>query len=351
MTTMADPGEFTDDEQEDIYEHFNIRVDEGQAVLRIDKFLVDRLPNASRNKIATAAHNGNVLVNGASVKPNYKVKPGDEVSIVFPHPKRELELIPENIPLNIVYEDDEVVVINKPANFVVHPGFGNYTGTLVNALIYHFQHLPSNPRAEEAYPGLVHRIDKDTTGLLLVAKTEDSLNKLAAQFYHRTIERYYMALVWGDVEEDSGSIEGNIGRSHNDRKLMTVYPEGDHGKPALTHFEVIERFGYVTLVRCKLDTGRTHQIRVHMKYLGHPLFGDKRYGGDKIVKGTTFTKYRQFIDNCFEILPRQALHAQTLGFKHPASGEWMTFGSDLPDDMKKVIEKWRVYTKAKGQAD
>lgn len=344
---MTESFEFPDDEQEDIYEHFSISADQGQAVLRIDKFLFDRLPNVSRNKISGAARNGNVLVNGVAVKQNYRVKPGDEISIVFPHPKRELELIPENIPLDIVYEDDEIIVINKQANFVVHPGFGNYTGTLVNALIYHFRHLPKNPRSEEAYPGLVHRIDKDTTGLLLIAKTEDSLNKLAAQFFNRSIERYYLALVWGDVIEDKGTIEGNIGRSQQDRKLMTVYPEGDQGKHAVTHYEVVERLGYVTLVRCKLDTGRTHQIRVHMKYIGHPIFGDKRYGGDRIVKGTTFAKYRQFIDNCFAILPRQALHAETLGFIHPGTGERMFFDSKLPADMLQVLDKWRTYTKGK----
>lgn len=348
---MTDSQEFSDDEQEDIYEHFKIIADDGQAVLRIDKFLFDRLPNASRSKISDAARNGNVRVNGSTVKPNYKVKPGDEISIVFPHPKRELELIPENIPLNILHEDDDLVVINKPPNFVVHPGHGNYSSTLVNALLYHFKHLPSNPTSEEAYPGLVHRIDKDTTGLMLVAKTEMALTKIAAYFFNRTIDRHYLALVWGDIEEDKGTIEGHIGRSQSDRMLMTVYPEGDHGKPAVTHYEVLERLGYVTLVRCKLETGRTHQIRVHMKYIGHPIFGDTRYGGDRIVKGTTFTKYRQFIDNCFSILPRQALHAQTIGFEHPRSGEWMHFDSEMPDDMQRVLEKWRIYSKAKGDQE
>ncbi|MEZ4720745.1 MAG: RluA family pseudouridine synthase [Flavobacteriales bacterium] len=349
---MSDHELFSEeDDQEEIYEHFNIVADDGQAVLRIDKFLFDRLPNASRNKIAAAAKNGNVLVNGQEVKQNYKVKPGDQISIVFPHPKRDLELIPQNIPINILYEDDDVVVVDKPANFVVHPGHGNYTGTLVNALIYHFQNLPKNPKSETAWPGLAHRIDKDTTGLLVVAKTEDALTKLAHMFFHRTIDRHYIALVWGDIESDSGTIEGNIARSKNDRKQMAVYPEGDQGKHAVTHYEVLERLGYVTLVRCKLDTGRTHQIRVHMKHIGHPIFGDKRYGGDKIVKGTTFTKYRQFIDNCFAILPRQALHAQTLGFKHPSTGEFMMFESPIPDDMTQVLEKWRTYAKAQTQAD
>lgn len=335
---------FADEEQDDIYEHFNIVVDAGQALLRIDKFLFDRLPNVSRNKIALAAKNGNVLVGGNAVKPNYRVKPSDEISIVFPHPKRELELLAENIPLNIVYEDTDVVVVDKPANFVVHPGHGNYTGTLVNALLHHFQKLPMRKGDEAAFPGLAHRIDKDTTGLLVVGKTEDALTKLAAMFFHRTIDRHYTALVWGDVAQDRGTVTGNIGRSKTDRMQMAVYPDGDTGKPAVTHYEVLERLGYVTLVRCKLDTGRTHQIRVHMKYIGHPVFGDKRYGGDKIVKGTTFAKYRQFIANCFEILPRQALHAQTLGFKHPTTGEFIKFESPLPDDMKQVLTKWRAYT-------
>lgn len=345
---MNDSEEFTDDEQDDIYEHFHVVADDGQAVLRIDKFLFDRLPNASRSKISDAARNGNVLVNKQKVKPNYKVKPGDEISIVFAHPKRELELIPQDIPLNIVFEDDELVLINKQPDFVVHPGHGNYSGTLVNALLYHFQNLPKNPTSEEAYPGLVHRIDKDTTGLLLVAKTELALNRMAAHFFNRTIDRHYVALVWGDLEEEKGTIEGHIARSKNDRKQMAVYPDGDHGKHAVTHYEVLERLGYVTLVRCKLETGRTHQIRVHMKHIGHPIFGDPRYGGDRIVKGTTFSKYRQFIDNCFQILPRQALHAQTIGFEHPTTGEWMHFSSEIPDDMQQVLEKWRTYVKAKG---
>jgi 23S rRNA pseudouridine1911/1915/1917 synthase len=346
---MSDQEVFLeDDDQEEIFEHYKIISDPGQAVVRIDKFLFDRLPNASRSKIAIAAKNGNVLVNGEKVKPNHKVKPSDEISIVFPHPKRELELIPENIPLNIVYEDDDVVVVNKPANFVVHPGHGNYSGTLVNALIYHFGALPTNKKNEEAFPGLVHRIDKDTTGLLIVAKKEIALTKLAAHFFNRTIERYYIALVWGDMEEDKGTVEGNIARSKGDRKMMAVYPDGDWGKHAITHYEVLERLGYVTLIRCKLDTGRTHQIRVHMKYIGHPIFGDTRYGGDKIVKGTTFTKYRQFIDNCFAILPRQALHAQTLAFEHPTTKKWMEFNSEIPEDMVQVLEKWRGYVKATG---
>ena len=244
-----------------------------------------------------------------------------------------------------MYEDDAVMVINKPANFVVHPGHGNFAGTLVHALVYHFENLPKNKTNENSFPGLVHRIDKDTTGLLLIAKTDDALSKMAAHFFNRTIDRHYLAIVWGDVEENNGTIEGHIGRSINDRKRMAVFPDGSHGKHAITHYEVLERLGYVTLIRCKLDTGRTHQIRVHMAHIGHPIFGDPRYGGNRIVKGTTFSKYRQFIDNCFAILPRQALHAKTLGFEHPVTGEIVKFESELPEDMELVLEKWRTYTK------
>jgi 23S rRNA pseudouridine1911/1915/1917 synthase len=334
------------DESEGDYEHFNIIADPGQAVLRVDKFLLDKLPHISRNKIALAAKNGNVLVNGERVKQNYKVKPEDEISMVFSHPKREFEMLAEDIPINIVYEDDAVIIINKPADFVVHPGHGNFTGTLVNALLFHFDNLPRNKKSESSYPGLVHRIDKDNTGLLLIAKTEDALSKMAAHFFNRTIDRHYIALVWGDLEEDKGTIEGNIGRSPSDRKRMAVFTDGEYGKHAVTHYEVLERLGYVTLVRCKLDTGRTHQIRTHMMHIGHPIFGDTRYGGDRIVKGTTFSKYKQFIENCFNILPRQALHAKTLGFEHPTTGDFMKFECDLPDDMNQVLAKWRVYTKS-----
>ncbi len=338
-----------DDEEDfndELFEHHKAKADAGQAPLRIDKFLVDRIPNLSRSKIAEAARSGHVQVNGIAVKPNHKVKPEDEVSIVYSEPKRTLKLIPEDIPLDIVYEDDAVLVINKPADFVVHPGHGNYSGTLVNALLHHFGHLPSNPSSDTAYPGLVHRIDKDTTGLLVIAKKEEVLTHLAGQFFKRTTSRNYIALVWGDIEEDSGTIEGNIGRSFSDRKQMTVYEDPEEGKPAITHYEVLERLGYVTLIRCKLDTGRTHQIRVHLKHIGHTLFGDVRYGGNKILKGTTFTKYRQFVENCFQILPRQALHAQTLGFTHPETGKWMEFEAAMPDDLVQVVEKWRRYVKA-----
>ena len=344
-STITQPETHSDDDQDDQFEHHSIVADPGQAVLRIDKFLFDRLPNTSRNKISIAAKNGSIIVNNEKVKANYKVKPHDKISIVLPYPKRENELIPENIPLNIVYEDEAVMVINKPANFVVHPGHGNFSGTLVHALVYHFGNLPRNQKSETSFPGLVHRIDKDTTGLLLIAKTEDALSKMAAHFFNRTIHRHYIALVWGDLETDKGTVEGHIGRSANDRKRMAVFPDGEYGKRAVTHYEVLERLGYVTLVRCKLDTGRTHQIRVHMAHIGHPIFGDPRYGGNRIVKGTTFSKYRQFIDNCFAILPRQALHAKTLGFEHPVSGKMVKFESELPEDMELVLDKWRTYTK------
>lgn len=338
---------YEDEQEEEIFEHHKLIADSGQSPLRVDKFLIDKIPNISRSKLAVAAKNSNVLVNGEVVKQNYKVKPHDEISLVYAHPKRKLELIPQDIPLSILYEDDYVTVVNKPSNMVVHPGHGNYSGTLVNALIFHYGQLPKNPTSEEAFPGLVHRIDKDTTGLLVIAKTEDALNKLAAQFYNRTIDRHYYAIVWGDVAEDKGTITGNIARSNNDRKQMAVFEDETIGKHAVTHYEVLERLGYVTLVKCKLDTGRTHQIRVHMKHIGHPLFGDVRYGGNRIIKGTTFTKYRQFIDNCFNILPRQALHAKSIGFIHPATGEYVYFESELPADMIEVLEKWRTYAKSR----
>ncbi|MFN3917663.1 MAG: RluA family pseudouridine synthase [Flavobacteriales bacterium] len=334
------------EENEELYEHHQIKVDKGQSLLRIDKFLIDRLPNTSRNKIQIAAKNGNILVNKLTVKPNYKVKPLDEISIVLPYPVREIELIPENIPLDIVYEDEELLVVNKPANLVVHPGYGNYTGTLVNALMYHFENLPSKPNDFYGRPGLVHRIDKNTTGLLLIAKTENALTLLAKQFFDRKTYRRYQAIVWGNVEQDEGTIEGFIGRSLKDRKVMTVYSNDTQGKHAITHYKVLERFGYITLIECRLETGRTHQIRVHMKHIGHPLFNDPEYGGDKILKGTTFTKYKQFVENCFDILPRQALHAKSLGFTHPATGKWLQFDSETPGDMTKVLERWRKYAPA-----
>ncbi len=329
-------------EEEELYEHYRFKADPGQEVIRIDKFLLDRLPNTSRNKIQNAAKSGNILVNKIKVKQNYKIKPNDEVSIVLPYPVREIELIPQDIPLDIIYEDDELVVINKPPNMVVHPGYGNYKGTLVNALVYHFENLPQKINDYYGRPGLVHRLDKHTTGIMVVAKTEYALTNLAKQFYDRTTERRYYALVWGDVTED-GTVEGNIGRSLKNRKMMAVFPNGEHGKHAVTHYKVLERFGLVTLVECKLETGRTHQIRVHMKYIGHPLFHDLEYGGDSIVKGTTSAKYKKFIENCFDLIPGQALHAKTLGFMHPTKGEFMKFDSELPVGYLKLLEKWRSY--------
>ena len=330
-------------DREELYEHHKIIADKGQEVLRIDKFLLDRLPNTSRNKIQTAAKNGTIRVGGKPVKSNYKVKPNDEISIVLPYPVREIELIPQDIPLDIHYEDDTVIVVNKPSNMVVHPGYGNYSGTLVNALVYHIDQLPSKPNDYYGRPGLVHRLDKHTTGLMVIAKTEHALTHLAKQFYDRTTERRYNALVWGDVTEDEGTITGNIGRSLKNRKVMTVFPDEDYGKHAVTHYKVLKRFGYVTLVECRLETGRTHQIRAHMKYIGHPLFNDLEYGGDKILKGTTFTKYKQFVQNSFELLDGQALHAKTLGFEHPKTKEYMRFDSELPDGFSTVLERWNNY--------
>lgn len=333
-----------EEEQEDneLFEHYNLTADPGQEALRIDKFLMDRIPNTSRNKLQDAAKNGFIWVNGNTVKPNYKVKGGDNISIQMPYPVREIELIPEDIPLDIVYEDDQLLVVNKPMDMVVHPGYGNYTGTLVNALIYHFKNLPDRADYEDR-PGIVHRLDKNTTGLMLVAKTEHALADLSKQFKDRTTERRYWALVWGEPKEEEGRIEGHIGRSLKNRKMMDVFPDGDYGKPAITNYKIIRRFGYTTLIECKLETGRTHQIRAHLKYIGHPLFGDFEYGGDVILKGTTFTKYKQFIQNCFKILPRQALHAKSIGFTHPKTGERMNFESDLAEDFKTILEKWETY--------
>ncbi len=326
-----------------LYEHYRLVADPGQALLRIDKFLSNLLGQTSRSRIQAATEAGSIRVNNIPVKSNYKVKPGDEVTVLLEYPKRELKLTPENIPLDIVYEDDDLVVINKTPGMVVHPGHGNYEGTLVNALLYHFRNLPLfNP--DDPRPGLVHRIDKDTSGLLVIAKTEEAKLNLSFQFSERTTQRRYVALVWGDIKQEQGIIEGNIGRSLSNRLIFTVYPEGDQGKIAITHYRVIERLGYVTLVECQLETGRTHQIRVHMKHIGHPLFNDATYGGDQILRGTTFTKYKQFIHNCFKILPRQALHAKSLGFTHPRTGKMMLLDSELPADMATVIEKWRAYT-------
>ena len=339
----------TDDlEESGMFEHYRVKVDPGQSLLRIDKFLANRMDHASRSRIQAAAEAGSILVNQIPVKPNYKVKPNDEILIVMDYPRHELRIIPEEIPLNIVYEDDQLIVINKPPGLVVHPGHGNYTGTLVNALAWHYRNLPLFNN-EDPRPGLVHRIDKDTSGLLVVAKTEHAKNKLALQFFNKTTERRYQALVWGSLKEDEGTITGNIGRSLKNRQVFTVFPEGDYGKEAVTHYTVLRRIGYVTLVECRLGTGRTHQIRVHMKYINHPLFNDANYGGDEILRGTTFTKYKQFVQNCFKILPRQALHAKTLGFEHPTTGEKMLFDSELPDDMANVIEKWENYIASRNE--
>lgn len=337
---LSPEEEFQDGDES--FEHHRIETDGGQKPIRIDKFLMDRIPNTSRNKLQDAAKNGYIKVDGTPVKSNYKVKPNEVITVEMPYPVREIELIPQDIPLDIVYEDDTCIVINKQAGIVVHPGYGNYSGTLVNGLIHHFNQLPENTQHGIQRPGLVHRLDKLTTGLMVIAKTEDALVDLSRQFYERTTERRYNALVWGDVHED-GTIEGNLGRSLKNRKVMDVFPEGDHGKHAVTHYKVLENFGYVTLVECKLETGRTHQIRAHMKYIGHPLFGDPEYGGDKILKGTSFSKYRQFVDNCFKICPRQALHARTLGFTHPVTGERLQFDSELPEDMKELLAKWEHY--------
>lgn len=328
-------------EEQDLYEHFRIVVDKGQSLLRIDKFLMHRIENATRNRIQNAIELGNVLVNQKTIKSSYRVKPNDIISVVLPHPPRDTEVYPENIPLNIAYEDDDVLVINKPAGMVVHPGYNNYTGTLVNGLVYHFQQLPVLP-GNDGRPGLVHRIDKDTSGLLLISKNERSMTYLARQFFEHTITRKYMALVWGDLAED-GTVTGYIGRSVNDRRVMAIYDDPEKGKWSVTHYKVLERFNYVTLIECQLETGRTHQIRAHMKHIGHPLFSDATYGGDRILKGTVFGKYKQFVENCFELMPRQALHAQTLGFVHPSQKRYIHFEAPLPEDFEAVLNKWRKY--------
>lgn len=345
----ADLREADSDMEDDgsgMYEHFRFVADKGQELLRVDKFLVARLQKSSRNRVQQAAEAGCILVNGKAVKSNYRVKPCDVVSVVMDRPRYEFEIIPEDIPLDIVYEDDTLLVVNKQAGLVVHPGHGNYHGTLVNALAWHFRNTPdydvNDPRL-----GLVHRIDKDTSGLLVVAKTPDAKTLLGKQFFDKTTKREYVAVVWGMPEPQSGRIEGNIGRSLKDRLQMAVFPDGDYGKHAVTHYETIERFGYVSVVKCRLETGRTHQIRVHMKYIGHPLFNDARYGGDQVLRGTTSAKYKQFVSNCFAVCPRQALHARTLGFVHPKTGKEMFFSCDIPSDMSSLIEKWRNYVKDK----
>ena len=333
-------------DHDELYEHHRFVVDKGQAPLRVDKYLMNRLTGASRNKIQQACDAGCILVNGKETKPSYKVKPLDHVQVVLPEPVREFELVPENIPLNIVFEDEDVIILDKAAGIVVHPGVGNWTGTLMNALVYHFEHLPHFPDQLHR-PGLVHRIDKNTSGLMVIARSERALVTLAKEFFERTIDRKYLALVWGEPKEPTGTITGNIGRSLKDRKVMDVFPDGSHGKHAVTHYSVVERFGYVTLVECKLETGRTHQIRAHMKYIGHPLFNDESYGGDKILKGTSFSKYKQFVMNCFDLLPRHALHAATLGFLHPRTGQRVFFESALPEDFVRLLDKWRKYSAEK----
>lgn len=323
-----------------LHEHYAFTADSGQEPLRVDKFLMNRIENATRNKIQQAATAGSIVVNERAVKSNYRVKGGDVVRVLLSHPPHEDLLVAEEMPLDIVYEDETLLVVNKPAGIVVHPGHGNYTGTLINGLLYHFGQLPKNSNNR---PGLVHRIDKDTSGLLVVAKTDHAMAHLAQQFHDKTSERQYLALVWGDVADEKGTVDGHLGRDPKNRLLMTVFPDADQGKAAVTHYEVVERFGYVTLIKCVLETGRTHQIRAHMKHIGHTLFNDARYGGDKILKGTTFTKYKQFVDNSFKQLPRQALHAQTLGFVHPKTTEKLSFESSLPSDFEGAITKWRNY--------
>ena len=329
-------------ENQELFEHYRFKVDPGQSLLRIDKYLYSRIENISRTRIQDAANAGNILVNNNPVKPSYRVKPDDIVQIVLPDPPREIELIPEDIPINIIYEDDDVIVVNKAAGMVVHPAYGNYTGTLVNALMWHFKDLPLFSSGE-LRPGLVHRIDKNTSGILVIAKNEISLNRLSRQFYDRTTGRRYVALVWGVPDPTEGTITGHVGRNVRDRKIMQVFPDGNQGKPAVTHYKLIEDLGYVSLIECRLETGRTHQIRVHFSYIKHPLFNDDEYGGDRILKGTTFSKYQQFVKNCFQLLPRQALHAKSLSFDHPVTGKRLSFDSELPEDMQEVITRWRQY--------
>jgi len=329
-------------ENNDLFEHFRFSVDPGQSLLRIDKYLFNKIEGVSRSRIKAAADAGNIFVNGTLVKPSYRVKPEDTITILLPHPPKILKLEPENIPLDIIHEDEAIVVVNKPSGMVVHPGVGNYTGTLVNALMYHLRDNALFHDGEER-PGLVHRIDKNTSGLLVVAKNELSLSKLARQFFHKTTRRNYQALVWGDMKEEEGTIRGHIGRNPKERKQMFVFPGGEQGREAVTHYRVLERLGYVNLVECRLETGRTHQIRVHFQYISHPVFNDPEYGGNRILRGTTFTKYRQFVSNCFSLLPGQALHASTLGFVHPSTGKEVLFQADLPENFQMVVKKWRNY--------
>lgn len=329
-------------ESDDLYEHFRLVVDKGQALLRIDKFLMDRLPNVTRNKLQNAIKTEAVQVNNKPTKVSYKVKPFDVITVTLPDPPRDTDIVPENIPLNIIFEDEELLLVNKPPGMVVHPAYSNWTGTLVNALTYYLQNLPTS-RNGEGRPGLVHRIDKDTSGLLVIAKTDFAMSYLARQFYHHTIERTYFALVWGVPKQTQGTITGHIGRSVKDRKLMAVYPEGDYGKHAVTHYKVLKSFQYVSLVQCNLETGRTHQIRAHMKFLGHPLFNDATYGGAQIIYGNRTSSFKAFVENAFKLIPRQALHAKSLGFLHPVTKEFIQFNSELPEDFKSALEKWEHF--------
>ena len=346
MTDCEEIPEVVPEEREELYEHFRFKVDPGTELIRMDRYLTNLIANVSRHRIQEAAKADCILVNGRPEKSNYRVHPNDVIAILLPRPPREFEIIPQDIPLDIMYEDDDLIIINKPAGMVVHPAFGNYDGTLVNALTYHFQNQ-KDKNGEPIKPLLLHRIDKNTSGVLAVAKSEEAQIKLAANFFDHTIDRKYRALVWGDFKEEEGTVIGNVGRNPLNRLVMTVFPDGEQGKHAVTHYRVVERFGYVTLIECQLETGRTHQIRVHMKYIGHPLFNDESYGGDQILKGTTFTKYKQFISNCFKIMPRQALHAKSLGFTHPITGKYMLFDSDMPADFAEVLDKWRNYAKHK----
>jgi 23S rRNA pseudouridine1911/1915/1917 synthase len=338
---MADNFQLSQEENDELFEHHRIVVDPGQTPMRIDKFIFNRIENASRNKVQQAAKADSILVNSKPVKSSYKIKPGDVISIVLTYPPREVEILPEDIPITVVYEDKDVLVINKQAGLVVHPGHANYTGTLLNGLANYFN--TTNQKIENGFGYLVHRIDKDTSGLLLIAKNEEAQTRLAKQFFEHSVERSYVALVWGDFDDDEGTIIGNIGRSPKDRRQMSVYPDGDYGKEAISHYKVLQRFGYTTLVECKLETGRTHQIRAHFKYIGHPLFNDERYGGNMILKGTTFTKYKQFVQNCFKLIPRQALHAKSLGFIHPLTKKSLFFDSEFPEDLSQVVLKWENY--------
>ena len=341
---MTDTDIIPDDQDDELFEHHRIVADPKQSLIRIDKFLMDRLPNVTRTKIQAGISDGFVKVNDNGVKPNYRVRPNDIITVSLPEPPRDTEVVPEDIPLSIVFEDEHLMVINKPAGMVVHPAYQNWTGTLVNALAYHFKSLPQMP-GNEGRPGLVHRIDKETSGLLVIAKDEETITGLAKQFFDHSIDRRYNALVWGVPEPAQGTIDQFVGRSLKDRRITTVFPDRDMGRNAITHYQVLKDIRYVSLVECKLETGRTHQIRAHMKYIGHPLFNDSTYGGDQILKGTMFSKYKQFVENCFKVLPRQALHAKTLGFVHPMTKQFLQFDSELPQDMKDVIEKWENYVK------